>query len=143
MSEVRDGEIVFTGMDRVVFGRPAAEAVVQMAERLGAKRVFLLTSRTLNRETDVVRRIAAALGPRSAGVHDEMPAHTPRDAVSPAPTRRARPAATCWSAVWRRLDDRRRQGGHHLPRVTTSHEPDGLEPFRTVVDEITGKRSLP
>jgi hypothetical protein len=32
---MRAGEIVFTGMDRVVFGRPAAEAVAEAAERLG------------------------------------------------------------------------------------------------------------
>ena len=59
---MRAGEIVFTGMERVVFGRPAAEAVAETADRLGAKRVFILAGSTLNRETDVVRRIAAALG---------------------------------------------------------------------------------
>jgi hypothetical protein len=39
---MRAGEIVFTGMDRVVFGRPAAEAVAEAVERLGAKPVFIL-----------------------------------------------------------------------------------------------------
>ena len=78
---MRAGEIVFTGMDRVTFGRPAAEAVVQAAERLGAGRVFILAGKTLNRETDAVRQIAGALGSRFAGVHDDMPAHSPRDAV--------------------------------------------------------------
>ena len=78
---MRAGEIVFTGMDRVVFGRPAAEAVVEAADRLGAKRVFILASATLNRRTEVVKRIADALGPRFAGVHDDMPGHSPRDAV--------------------------------------------------------------
>ena len=65
---MRAGEIVFTGMDRVVFGRPAAEAVVQAADRLGAKRVFILAGRTLNRKTDAVRAIAEALGSRYAGL---------------------------------------------------------------------------
>ena len=78
---MRAGEIVFTGMDRVTFGRPAAEAVVQAAERLGARRVFILAGATLNRKTDVIARIAKALGERYAGVHDDMPAHSPRDAV--------------------------------------------------------------
>src|SRR5437762_8301204 len=78
---MRAGEIVFTGMERVVFGRPAAEAVAGAADRLGAKRVFILAGNTLNRKTDAVRRIAEALGPRYAGLHDEMPAHSPRDAV--------------------------------------------------------------
>ncbi len=49
---MRAGEIVFTGMDRVVFGRPAAEAVVEAADRLAAKRVFILAGATLNRKTD-------------------------------------------------------------------------------------------
>ncbi|MFI4999755.1 MAG: iron-containing alcohol dehydrogenase, partial [Reyranellales bacterium] len=78
---MRAGEIVFTGMERVVLGRPAAVAVAETAERLGAKRVFILAGSTLNRKTDAVRQIAAALGPRYAGLHDEMPSHSPRDAV--------------------------------------------------------------
>jgi hypothetical protein len=46
---MRAGEIIFTGMDRVVFDRPAAVAVAEAADRLGAKRVFILAGRTLNR----------------------------------------------------------------------------------------------
>src|SRR4029078_5134356 len=75
------GEMVCTGMERVVFGRPAAEAVAEAAERLGATRVFILAGKTLNRATDAVERMPCALGSRYAGVHDEMPAHSPRDAV--------------------------------------------------------------
>src|ERR1044071_1488522 len=78
---MRAGEIVFTGMDRVVFGRPAAEAAVEAADRLGAERVFILAGKTLNQKTDAVANIAKALGPRFAGLHDDMPAHSPRDAV--------------------------------------------------------------
>ena len=142
MSAVRSGEIVFTGMDRVVFGRPAAEAVVQMAERLGARRVFLLTSGTLNRQTDVVQRIAAALGSRFAGVHDEMPAHTPRDAVV-ACANKAREAG-CDLLV--SVGGGSTTDGGKAVTICLEHdirEPDGLEPFRTVVDETTGKRSFP
>jgi maleylacetate reductase len=142
MSAVRSGEIVFTGMDRVVFGRPAAEAVLQMAERLGARRVFLLTSGTLNRQTDVVRRIAAALGPRYAGVHDEMPAHTPRDAVV-ACANKAREAG-CDLLV--SVGGGSTTDGGKAVTICLEHdirEPDGLEPFRTVVDAVTGKRSFP
>jgi len=59
---MRAGEIVFTGMERVVFGRPAAKAVADAADRLGAKRVFILAGKTLNRHTDAVRQITEALG---------------------------------------------------------------------------------
>lgn len=142
MSDVRAGEIVFTGMDRVVFGHPAAEAVAKMADRLGAKRVFLLASKTLNRETDVVRRIAAALGLRFAGVHDEMPAHSPRDAVV-ACANKAREAG-CDLLV--SVGGGSTTDGGKVVTICLEHdirEPDGLEPFRTVVDEITGKRRFP
>ena len=48
---MQPGQMVFTRMDRVVFGEPAASAIVAQAERLGAERVFLLVSGTLRRET--------------------------------------------------------------------------------------------
>ena len=38
---MQSGQIVFTGMERVIFGQAAAEAVAGEAERLGAERVFL------------------------------------------------------------------------------------------------------
>ena len=139
---MRAGEIVFTGMERVVFGRPAAEAVAEAADRLGAKRVFILAGRTLNRETDAVRQIAEALGPRYAGVHDEMPAHSPRDAVI-ACANKARDAG-CDLLV--SVGGGSTTDGGKAVTICLEHdirEPDGLEPFRTVVDEITGKRRFP
>ncbi|HYM02946.1 MAG TPA: iron-containing alcohol dehydrogenase [Stellaceae bacterium] len=78
---VRSGRIVFGAMDEVVFGTPAAEAVERQVARLGASRVFLMASGTLNRETDAVAKIRRALGERCAGLFDKMPAHTPRSAV--------------------------------------------------------------
>ncbi|MBK1658482.1 maleylacetate reductase [Paracraurococcus ruber] len=68
-------------MEEVVWGTPAAEAVADIAARQGARRVFLMASGTLNRETEEVSRIRAALGDRVAAVFDRMPAHTPRAAV--------------------------------------------------------------
>jgi alcohol dehydrogenase class IV len=73
--------VVFGKMDEVVFGEPAAAAVANQATRLGAERVFLMVSGTLNRETDEIAKIRAALGNRCAGVFAAMPAHTPRGAV--------------------------------------------------------------
>lgn len=75
------GQITFTRTERVLFGQPVAEALPSEAERLGAERVFLLVSRTLNRESDVVARAREGLGDRFAGLCDHMPAHSPRDAV--------------------------------------------------------------
>jgi maleylacetate reductase len=68
-------------MDAVVFGRPAAEAVAEEVERLGATRAFLMVSGTLHRTTGEIASIASALGSRCAAIFDAMPPHTPREAV--------------------------------------------------------------
>ena len=75
------GRVVFSQMDEVVFGAPAAQAVADLARRAGAERVFLMVSGTLNRETPEIERVRAALGNRCAAVFDRMPPHTPRKAV--------------------------------------------------------------
>ena len=75
------GRVVFSRMDEVVFGTPAAQAVAELAKRAGAERVLLMVSGTLNRETPEIERVRAALGTRCAAVFDRMPAHTPRKAV--------------------------------------------------------------
>jgi len=68
-------------MDEVVFGRPAAQAVVEQMDRLRASRAFLMVSGTLNRETDEIEKIRNSLGSRCAATFDAMPPHTPREAV--------------------------------------------------------------
>ena len=68
-------------IERIVYGRPAAATLAAEAARIGAQRVFLLASRTLDRETDWVDALRAALGAHYAGTYDGMPPHTPRDAV--------------------------------------------------------------
>ena len=75
------GRVVFGAMDEVIFGTPAAEAVVAQMDRLGASRAFLMVSGTLNRETDEIEKVRKALGARCVGTFDAMPAHTPRAAV--------------------------------------------------------------
>jgi maleylacetate reductase len=78
---VHQGRVVFGAMDEVVFGRPAAQAVVAQMDRLRASRAFLMVSGTLNRKTDEIEKIRNSLGPRCAGTFDAMPPHTPREAV--------------------------------------------------------------
>lgn len=67
--------------ERVIWGRPAAEAVVEEADRLAAKRVFLVASRTLNTRTPVVERVRQALGARHVATFDGCAEHTPRETV--------------------------------------------------------------
>jgi len=75
------GSYTYLPLERVLFGRPAAEAVTEEAARIGAKRVFIVASRSLARETPVVRAIADALGGCYAGLFDGCIAHTPWPSV--------------------------------------------------------------
>ncbi len=75
------GEYRFIAQDRVIFGRPAAEAVLTEAERREAERVFIVASKTLSQTTDAVDRIREALGRRAVGLFDETVAHVPRESV--------------------------------------------------------------
>jgi maleylacetate reductase len=75
------GRVVFGHMDEVIFGKPAAEAVAEQVRRLGATRVFLMVSRSLNQNTDEIEKVRRALGNRCVGTFDHMPGHTPRRGV--------------------------------------------------------------
>ena len=78
---MNSGMFVFTAVERIVYGQPAAKALLAEAERLNAHRVFLIVSGTMNRTTNEIAKVREALGARCAGVYDRMPSHTPRDAV--------------------------------------------------------------
>ena len=75
------GQVVFSRMEEVVWGKPAAETVAALAQKRGAERVFLMVSGTLNRTTDEIDKLRRALGNKCVGTFDKMPAHTPRSAV--------------------------------------------------------------
>src|SRR3989304_8346756 len=78
---VRSGTYVFLAQDRVIFGKPASEAVAEEAARRNARRVFIVASKTVNRKTDVITRIRSAIGERFAGLFDDTREHVPRDSV--------------------------------------------------------------
>ncbi|MDI4237756.1 iron-containing alcohol dehydrogenase [Bradyrhizobium sp. Arg237L] len=75
------GSYQYPSMDSVIYGKPAAEALREEAERLGARRVYLIVSRTLNTTTDEIEKIRTALGNRYASTFDGIPQHTTRDVV--------------------------------------------------------------
>jgi maleylacetate reductase len=68
-------------IERVRWGVPAAQAVVEEVERLGARRVFTVASGTLSRKTDTIAAIRTALGARDAGLFDAIGEHTPLESV--------------------------------------------------------------
>ena len=75
------GVYEFLPQDRVIFGRTAPAAVAETADRMAKRRLLIVASRTLNRQTDVVAKIRSALGDRCVGVFDECVEHVPRASV--------------------------------------------------------------
>jgi maleylacetate reductase len=68
--------------ERIIFGAPAEEAIVAEAERCGAKRVFITSTRSLaQQENGPLRRIEQALGHRYVGCFAAIGAHSPREDV--------------------------------------------------------------
>ena len=138
---MQQGSIVFTAMERVIFGQPAAGAVAAEAERLGASRVFVLASGTLARESDEIEKLKAALGRRFAGLHDRMPAHSPREAVIEC----ANKARAAGADLLVTFGGGSATDGGKVATICLEHDirdVDGLEPFRTIVDG-EGARHIP
>ena len=78
---MQSGAYEFLPQDRIIFGRPAADGVVDTAERLGSRRILIVASKSLHRGTGVVAAIKAALGARCIGVFDDCVEHVPRASV--------------------------------------------------------------
>jgi maleylacetate reductase len=76
------GTYYVTAQERIVFGTPAGEAVVAEAERVGARRVFVTSTRSLaQKEMGPLQRIEKALGARHVGTFATIRAHSPREDV--------------------------------------------------------------
>jgi len=75
------GSYAYLPLERVVFGQPAAQAAADEAARIGARKVFVVSSKSLSRKTPAIAEIRRALGERDAGLFDECVAHTPWPSV--------------------------------------------------------------
>ena len=71
----------FLAQDRVIWGEPAQEALLAEVQRRGSSRVFIVTGKTLNRQTPLIGQMTQALGARFVGCFDECIEHTPRRTV--------------------------------------------------------------
>jgi maleylacetate reductase len=72
------GEFAVQAHERIVFGHPAADAVREEARRAGARRVFIVSNRSLARREDgALQRLVRSLGPLHAGTFAAMSAHSP------------------------------------------------------------------
>src|SRR4029079_17682261 len=70
---MREDVFTFPALERLVYGKTAAHAPAAEVERIGAERVFLVVSGTMNRTTDEVDKVRAALGRRHAATYDGIP----------------------------------------------------------------------
>ena len=73
------GTHTFLATERVHFGAGSLSKLEEEARSHG--RAFVVTGRTLDEKTDLVRRVEALLGDRHAGTHVGMGEHTPGSAV--------------------------------------------------------------
>ena len=129
-SDLPTGVYVIPAQERVVFGRPADAAVVASAEHQKARRVFVVSTRSLARlQAGPLQRIVAALGPRHAGTFAEVRAHSPREDVIAAAAAAREAGADLLVAV----------GGGSVIDATKAVQlclwlgldsPDAMEPYR-------------
>ena len=59
-----------TRQDQVVYGRPALEALVDTAKAFGARRLLVITTRSLGGPTGLATALAKGLGALCVGVFD-------------------------------------------------------------------------
>ncbi len=67
--------------ERVHFGKSVREALGDEVDRLGAKRVFVATSKTLHEKTGAISLIATTLGSKCAAIFDGIAEHSKLDGV--------------------------------------------------------------
>jgi maleylacetate reductase len=67
--------------ERVHFGKAVRETLGDEVERLGAKRVFVATSKTLRRDTGAISLIATTLGAKCVALFDDIAEHSQLDGV--------------------------------------------------------------
>ena len=125
--------IGLTPLERVHSGRPVAEALAQEAEIIGAKRVFMVASHTLNTKTDEIEKIRRSLGAKLVGVFDHVRPHVPREDVAAATVEAERVAPDLLVSV----------GGGSATDLTKIvalclkhglRTPESMEPYHLVVN---------
>ena len=72
------GEFTFTPQEKVIFGKGALGRIDSEVDRLGGKRVFIITGRTIATKTDIVEQVKRILRARFAGMFFPVSQHVPR-----------------------------------------------------------------
>ncbi|MDA1370967.1 MAG: iron-containing alcohol dehydrogenase [Proteobacteria bacterium] len=74
-------EFNYSALETVVTGEPVLSALPRLADKLQARRLFLIASSSLATHTEQFAALRQTLGPRCVGLFDRIAAHTPRDDV--------------------------------------------------------------
>lgn len=128
-------QMTFTVTERVTMGWPASDAIVDQARALGARRVFLLASESLRRNTGEISRIESALGTTHAGTFSGIAPHAPRsDVLAAANAARTANADLIVSIGGGSVTD----SAKIVPLLIRHNvrDVDGFEPLRTYVDDF-------
>jgi maleylacetate reductase len=126
---MESGVYRYPDMDRVIYGKPFADALGAEVDRLEARAVYVLASGSLARDTDLVDRIRGTLGNRCAGVASKIGAHTPRtDVVAAANAAREAHADLIVTIGGGSVTDAAKMVGLCLGNRVT--EPSGLDALR-------------
>ncbi|UFX46966.1 iron-containing alcohol dehydrogenase [Bradyrhizobium sp. 41S5] len=136
------GSHQYPTMESVIYGKSAAEALREEAERLGAKRVYLIASRTLNTTTDEIEKVRKSLGDRHAATFDGVPQHTTRDVV----TQIARQASEAKADLVVAIGGGSVVDAAKIVLMCMEHEifePAGLDGFETTPDRRFGPFRTP
>src|SRR5687767_15774854 len=80
MGQMYTGIHNWPAQERVIYGRPAVEALAEEIARAAPGRVFVTTTRSITNGA-LLSHIVTSLGTRFAGKFDAIPAHSPREAV--------------------------------------------------------------
>src|SRR6185369_9989582 len=67
--------------ERVHFGKSVRETLGAEVDRLGAKRVFIATSKTLRNESGAISLLVSTLGSKCVGIFDAIAEHSKLDGV--------------------------------------------------------------
>ena len=74
-------EFHYSALETVVTGKPVADVLTVLADKLRAKRILLIASSSLATCTDQFADLQEQLGSRYVGLFDQVSAHTPREDV--------------------------------------------------------------
>jgi alcohol dehydrogenase len=75
------GHFYYLPMDSVHYGRGSLNELLGELDRVGGKRVMIVTSPTVRRHPELGRRIESMLGPRCVAVYDGVRPHVPYECL--------------------------------------------------------------